>query len=732
MHDPSPTFCRSGFCVVSVRKNKKKMDKGKRSKDKDSSGQDLKHMPISSKMVVKYRNDSSWNGYQLDALKSALQKYIRRGMLDEALEVAGELDLFKHMPDRKGEAIRTNFLHRLAVIFVEDIGVAGLPIWAKVDKALTTVLREREKPPTDRDWCGEAQDIANVIGVLCACHKSRCASHSRAISDTSAASRKLAADKYPEVRKLHEEVDLKLRSRDIKAGHEDTEGDIRAYSKWFAEALTSKSWTAVWWARRLAESTAKVKVGKKTKPVYIVFNVLQQQCPDKFKGVLGLALSWFDGMLKTVKENFMCWLNIVNAILMDAPMNTMDGASALLPVKNVDAWAANRRGLDIRFPDYVLDRHTKTGRHKSLTTFAMEGAHVENESALVNPTHKQFYNDIKTILDQQNGNGPSTIPKKSSKKSHAEAEAEAAAKAEAEAEAAEAAKAKAKAKAKAEAEAEAEAAEAAKATKAKQKAIVKEKKKRPAETELWEFIVRAKLPEAASKSDVYFAKDTASGHYVVVKGPMEKSHAKAAVMVDEWKRENGLPSVGCKHEKAVVNRWPGGTPVGYRNRVLNKTGHFVVTTSLLRTQAFDFTVDVKSDLWPVPTTIMDWDRIRLHVNMVDAQLNDKGMVDFVRAVLARFLFGVEGQPERNFLLAHGGRVVSIGEDTAQASRDTTMMDTLKGVRCSIVYNWLRDKDNYNKLGVEDWIVPWQVVHIRSVHDRLKLIQHHRSCRELFQ
>ena len=74
----------------------------------------------STKLSAKYRNEVTWNGYASDIMKSGLQKYIRRGLLDKAIYCAGELDLFKEADDN-GETIRTNFLHRLMIIYMEDV-----------------------------------------------------------------------------------------------------------------------------------------------------------------------------------------------------------------------------------------------------------------------------------------------------------------------------------------------------------------------------------------------------------------------------------------------------------------------------------------------------------------------------------------------------------------------------------------------------------------------------------
>ena len=97
---------------------------------------------MSNKLSDKFRDEVTWNGYASDIMKSGLQKYIRRGVLDKALYCAGELDLFKEAPDR-GETIRTNFLHRLMIIYMED--VENMNIFNKIDKLINRLFNEREK-----------------------------------------------------------------------------------------------------------------------------------------------------------------------------------------------------------------------------------------------------------------------------------------------------------------------------------------------------------------------------------------------------------------------------------------------------------------------------------------------------------------------------------------------------------------------------------------------------------
>lgn len=89
-------------------------------------------------MDASFRKEKSEHGYKLDVLKSGLQKYIRRGNVEMALYCLRELDYFHKLGDtRDTKRIRTNMVHRLLIIFMEDIGIGGynlLPIVVRLWK----------------------------------------------------------------------------------------------------------------------------------------------------------------------------------------------------------------------------------------------------------------------------------------------------------------------------------------------------------------------------------------------------------------------------------------------------------------------------------------------------------------------------------------------------------------------------------------------------------------------
>ena len=58
----------------------------------------------------------SMNKFKTDALKSGIQKYIRRGVLEKCLYCIVELDMFKKLlGDRKAKGLRSNMRNRIII-----------------------------------------------------------------------------------------------------------------------------------------------------------------------------------------------------------------------------------------------------------------------------------------------------------------------------------------------------------------------------------------------------------------------------------------------------------------------------------------------------------------------------------------------------------------------------------------------------------------------------------------
>ncbi len=121
-------------------------------------------------MDATYRKEHSLNGYALDELKSGLQKSVRRSDLNTALYCAAELDLFKQL-GKPAQRIRTNFIHRLMIIFCEDIGPAGIDNWVEIDARITELLA-RNRPDKF-----EERMVCEIVALLHSTTRHRATSH---------------------------------------------------------------------------------------------------------------------------------------------------------------------------------------------------------------------------------------------------------------------------------------------------------------------------------------------------------------------------------------------------------------------------------------------------------------------------------------------------------------------------------------------------------------------------
>jgi hypothetical protein len=97
-------------------------------------------------------------------------------------------------------------------------------------------------------------------------------------------------------------------------------------------------------------------------------------------------------------------------------------------------------------------------------------------------------------------------------------------------------------------------------------------------------------------------------------------------------------------------------------------------------------------------------------------------VDYIHAVLFRYLLGISDYADRNFVMKDG-RVISIDEDVENKPID--VYDTLKKNKATMLYQWL--KDNYDKLEVASWTVKHP-----EQQEKLAIIQNQATCLRLFQ
>ena len=616
-----------------------------------------------SQLSTTFRHQVSWNGYPLDLVKSGLQKYIRRGETEKALYCAGEIDLFK-TAEKEGEGVRTNLLNRFLVIYMED--VENLSIIHRVH-TLTNQLYEERKKTDKRSAADEERWISELVTLLCHSTKARICSHIRAIfNPTYHTSAMMAA--YPSIRVLWDEIAENEAERVAKSQQK-----LAYHSNRFAHYLQKKNILAVYYAFQIAQSeeVLEKRILGSAKPVWFLFNLLSQVSP-----VTTITMSWYKNHLKGMKEEFMCWLVPLISYLDYLPKGTIPVIEAY-PMN----WDKNRAGDVLVMDDYVVDRHTKMGRSKSLIEFAMIGAHVENEAEYVEPMWKAFYNDGKrfeegmTVLGDGAGDGTRI-------------------------------------------------ASAAPANEVVYN-VEEERENPPNETDAYEFIVRTQISTSNSKMDVYLATDTTTKKLVIVKGPYQ-SRKEITILkgVTEWKKAHRLPFVPFIVRSLLPDRWPEGVALGARNRISRTDpAYFFVFDCVISKEEIQTKMH-SSKVWPL-TEVIDWKKIPLHFDYQTRTLTNQEWKDYVHALLFRYVVGISDLADRNFLMRNG-RVISIDEDIE--GHEVHMYVELKKNKAMTVYEWVRV--HYDELGLIDWKVKDE--YNEGERRRLACIQDKNDCLLIFQ
>lgn len=588
-------------------------------------------------LCAAFRRERSQNGQKLSPLKSGLQKYIRRGETEKALWCAGELLSFRRAPEADRIApILTNFRHRLMIIFLEDVGAAGL--WARADGYNSRALAA--------DSADDAA-FASWVAMMAAAPKSRACSHARAVASLRRGEDlrvlAMACGNYPSIATL-----LTEHQRDPRFANEE---------RWrgaLVEALRERSPTAYLWAWAIAtEGLPRAAPGGR-KPVWQVFAALEAGCHPDLAALVPTARRWYKDLQNT-QEAFLCWMVLVVAQVTDSDgddiiVNTTDDDIA------VDFANQGPRELD----DYVYDIHVAPGQRAGgpgkgqggLARFAEEGSLVVNESPRVNPVWKAFYNDRKRLDEWLEPLGPpasADVPPVRGE-DHVE-------------------------------------------NHLVENHLVENHHVEDTlpddfidglidiggdnddivdindittETQ-YGFIARTQINTSQSKTDVYFAREPGTNKLVVVKGPFAtRDPVDRAVAMTQWKVDNGLPAAACRAVALVPDRWPEGVPLGIRNRVDRATpSWFLVADSLIPDNDLPRRQH-QSKVWPL-TEVIDWDDPEMTDRHVWAPLkrwrtySPREKTDYVLALLARYVVGVSDLADRNFMRA-GGRLYSLDED----------------------------------------------------------------------
>ena len=276
-------------------------------------------------------NLATKSGHPLDSVKSAMQKYARRGMATEMLEAVSEIDAFKAFADsdkvtvqRAAKAVRTNMINRLKVILFEDVSFSQIGAYA----AVCEKIKEWED-----DGRADRNTLAEIVAIIAHAKKLRMPSYLRYNFGTGQEC-KLNKDDFLEL----------VKDKDISSVEWIYHNEEEALKMLEAREFPGKEYV-------LPMCKAEWKRLKPTKSK-----------PGSNERFLFVVVPWL-------------WIIFADDL-------RRDGADA--PSFSKKKIAAAYKKCDVKFDDFVYDKHTKDGRKmgKTARDFRAEGAMVCNEDSV--------------------------------------------------------------------------------------------------------------------------------------------------------------------------------------------------------------------------------------------------------------------------------------------------------------------------------------------------------------
>jgi len=279
----------------------------------------------------------------LDAVKSAIQKYARRGMRVEMLQAVSEMDSFSSYVDsedvmvhRASKAIRTNMINRLKVILFEDVSFSQVGIFTTV---IEKIKEWEESERTDKEVLSE------IVALIASAKKLRQPIYLRAMYGEGEA---CSIDK----KDFLDGVDNETLSCMEWIYHNDEEALKMLSDRQFpGKDIVLPLVTAEW--KRLKPT--KNRKGSNERFIFV-------------------AIPWL-------------W------IMYDSHLSEIAGLDSATNFTSKEITSAYKK-VDIKFDPYVYDIHTKEGKKqgKTVEDFRIEGAVVVNEDDVwLDEDLKDFY-----------------------------------------------------------------------------------------------------------------------------------------------------------------------------------------------------------------------------------------------------------------------------------------------------------------------------------------------------
>lgn len=659
-------------------------------------------------MDTKFRSSKSYSGIDTDVLKSALQKYVRRNELDKLLWCAAELDLFSSGTPRTSadggmttgkNSITTNFLHRLMIIYLEDVGIAEVKLWPLLHNLLCmTHIFGVEGNNAEMFRKRQTRSVFDYLTLIGTCNHTRMLSHiNTAIckllvnpTEFKINSVNQLSEKWPHVfnftphypKMVYPTIHYPLIADDINSLLGCLETSI------FKEEGQRASDMAYYWAYLITLKCPKLpkKIGLSMKPEFLIFDIIKNFISVYYPGdhflenIYAIAVMWFKE-ISSLKEAFLCYFMLI-AVLLNPECRDKDqhqhNQMSICDVyhKNI---RTNTRVFTLHsvpvmtIDSYAIDMHTKQGKNNGANKalFGTQGSLVSNEVFFGNEVYKGIYDALKLGLNPLDDTTSGIISQMVDQPILLSQDGQL----------------------------------TGKVIDFAIEYPFDPSEDNTKESDLFLPLIRAQLVTSESKQDTYYAIDKRSkGKVVFVKGPYLDQNAITSVVGLHNVKGSLFPELNVipiEIVTAIVDLYPN-TPLGIRKKAYGNQCYFLVFENKYKEKVNVITRSSK--LWPL-TEVVD-SRIICPV-MTLINTDEQGFCQYLLNIIFRYIIGVPDLADRNFLYIksspdeiQGSMIYSVDEEGY--GRDVNMKTSLKTERCKLILNYI----NINEEWVQQVLVSW--------------------------
>ena len=659
---------------------------------------------LSKTPQVKYRTTITINGIELQLLKSAMQKYIRRNMTHKAIWCGLEWGLLRCDPKAENKNLKsviTNLRNRLRIIYLEDISIANLKLLEKMSQKID--LLNYDKNPSGKDM---DKTIVSLLTDMSQSYHTRICSFVNSIykiySNKKLMEKQQKYLKYfPNVQKMYAYIE---------------ENKNLSHSDNLLNSLKEKNPICFYYAQKLNfEENEKGKYGKNNE----VFPIIRKVIEPKYIRYLTICEKWYNEIKNS--EAFLAYF--IPMLIVCFPIREdgqlPDYFDYTINYKNLVMYNIEEPAIELE--KYVMDMHTKEGNHRGLKKDNLEGnenfvkhASFVNDEYKINEVAmelKRYYNFTKLL------NFGKVEEEYLGERVESEEERE-------ESDEDEVIIINKKPKIK---EVEKEVEKELEEEVEENMIDIEDTLVTQTENDFFDYIARAQVPTSGSKLDSYYAKlkedylQFKKGETVFVKGPFEND--KIYDMLElfiKMKKLLNIPyiNIGKVYLKLSDNYFTGEVNIQKnvgKNYIRNKLEEkndpnqiytFIIYKNLFgdikNTVKYGYLKTQKSQAWiDTQATIVNWNKMgsNFHHFELDDLQNKKYMIEYIKALYFRYLFGIVDAANRNFLIAED-ILYGIDEENIDMEKDSNFSKLTKQF-AYIQENWMNIENDIEKI-LKNW------------------------------